>query len=50
MISSYRSASRHPALNGKPGTLIIFQHRQHMSKFFQTGYKLIASLGGEKHR
>ena len=45
-----RSASAYAALSRKPGTLIIFQHRKHMSKFFQAGYQLIAPLVGEKHR
>ncbi len=49
MNSSYRWASGHPALNRKPGTLIIFQHRKHISKFFQAGYKLVAPLVAEKH-
>jgi hypothetical protein len=26
------------ALNRKPGTLIVFQHRQHLSEFFQSNY------------
>jgi hypothetical protein len=38
----------YPALNRKSGTLIIFQHRKQMSKFFQAGYKFIAPLVGEK--
>ena len=46
----YRSASAYAALSRKPGTLIIFQHREHMSKFSQASYKLIAPLVREKHR
>jgi hypothetical protein len=42
-------ASGHPALNRKPRTLIIFQHRKHMPKFFQASRKLIAPLVGKKH-
>ncbi|MGA2004033.1 MAG: hypothetical protein ABSG70_11655 [Terriglobales bacterium] len=38
------------ALNRQPGTLIIFQHRKHMPKFFHAGCKLITPLVSEKHR
>jgi hypothetical protein len=44
------SASGHLALNRKHGALIIFQHRKHMSTFFQASYKLIAPLVDEKYR
>ena len=47
--SSYRSASDHPALNRKPGELIIYYHGKHLVEFFQAGCKLITPFVSEKH-